>query len=158
MRPTLSTWLVCVSGQGRAFRLNTAVFPDTHTPPPVTGGSLPPLWLLVKLNPAQDVLFFTWGRPPPPPLHPRLLAHRFGGPLGGPLVPRRLLATPALGGHHLSASARGAGFCLARVHATVLAQGLPAVRELGECGGCWEWGQEDRHGLQLGLVRASWRS
>lgn len=89
------------------------------------GVSLHPLWSLVR-----DFLFFTWGLPSPHPQSPLPPPHRFGGPLCAPLLPRRLLATPALGGHRLSASARDAGLHLTGIHTTVLAQSLPTVREL----------------------------
>lgn len=127
---------------------DTAFALGTHTPP-VVGTHFLPVVVTCQAEPCSGTSCGPPEGPCPPlsPLYPLLLAHWFGGPLCGPLVSRWLLGTPALGGCHLSASARGAGFCLTGVHATVFAQGLPTVRELGERGGCWEGEREESGGL-----------
>jgi len=64
--------------------------------------------------------------------------HRLGGPFGHPLAPRGLLEASAFPRDRLPALVLAARLDLPDVHPAVLAEGLPAVRQLGERGG---WGE-----------------
>lgn len=74
--------------------------------------------------------------------------HRLGGPFCRPLAPRGLLGAAALAGAWLPAPVLAARLHLPDVHPAVLAEGLPAVRQLGERGG---WGET---GVSRGSARA----
>lgn len=71
--------------------------------------------------------------------------HRLGGPFCHPLAPRHLLEASAFPRDRLPALVFAARLHLPDVHPAVLAEGLPAVRQLGERGG---WGETGR--LEVG--------
>lgn len=84
----------------------------------------------------------------PGPRAPRTHPHRLGGPLCRRLAPGGLLEASAFPGDRLPALVLAAHLDLADVHPAVLAEGLPAVRQLGQRGG---WG---RGGLSGGRPAA----
>lgn len=82
-------------------------------------------------------------RCPPPtngssPRPPGTQPHRLGGPFCRPLAPHGLLEVSAFPRDRLPVLVLAAHLDLPDVHPAVLAEGLPAVRQLGERGG---WGK-----------------